>query len=268
MFKKIALGLVVFLLLYAALVVGMAARTKGQEEAHVAELNRLGALGDALKLEEKEVTLVEACARLPRVDAKQMFAYYPAAADGLLTDDDAKKRYGTRKLIGVDSGSHSSEFGNISLPAQSGELTGWILEFSSDFPMYWDHYISLAFHPFARDITDAKYLVVHQLATIELPNVFRNSYRPGHMTFRSAVLDAKSGKVLCEGNASIDQKGTVTVAGSGRTKYDADEALENNKNADVRSMFFIDMHFFALRDVCSLGGKGLCESTFGTFAAP
>lgn len=268
MFKKIALGLVVFIVLYAALVVGMALRTRGQQDVHLTELKRLGALGDAVKLEEKEATLVEACAKLPRVDAKEMLAYFPKTDDGLLPDDDAKKRYGTRTLLGVDSGSHSSAFADVQLPTEGWDVGRWIFEFSSDFPMYWDLYISWAYRPFGRDITNVKYLVVHQLASLDLPSVTGETYIPGHMTFRSAVLDAKSGKVLCEGNASIDQKGTVNVAGSGRTQADAKRDLEANKEGDVRLMFFGELTHFALRDVCSLGGEWLCKETFGTYAPP
>jgi len=32
-------------------------------------------------------------------------------------------------------------------------------------------------------------------------------------------------------------------------------------------MFFIDLHFFALRDVCWLGDEKLCEATLGKFVS-
>lgn len=268
MFKKIALGLVVFVVLYACLVVGMAARTDAQEDAFLAELNRLGALGDAAQLEEKEATLVEACAALPHVEATQILAYYPAAGDGLLTDDDARKEYGTRTLIGLDTGHHISAFGTATLPRQGRDLGKWVFEFSSDFPMYWDLYRSWAYSPLHHPIPDTKYLVVHRLTGLELPRVTGDSYLPGHMTFNSAVLDAKDGKVLCQGNSAIDQSGKVYVAGSGRTDSDAKAALEQNKEGDVRMMFFGALTSFSMRDVCSLGGESLCQETSGKYRPP
>jgi hypothetical protein len=43
--------------------------------------------------------------------------------------------------------------------------------------------------------------------------------------------------------------------------------LEDKKEDQVTSMFFIDLHFFALREACWLGDEKLCELTFGKFVA-
>jgi hypothetical protein len=57
------------------------------------------------------------------------------------------------------------------------------------------------------------------------------------------------------------------VAGSGKSRREAEQNLEDKKEDQVTSMFFIDLHFFALRDACWLGDEKLCELTFGKFVA-
>ena len=57
------------------------------------------------------------------------------------------------------------------------------------------------------------------------------------------------------------------VAGSGKSRREAEQNLEDKKEDQVTSMFFIDLHFFALRDACWLGDEKRCELTFGKFVA-
>jgi len=89
--------------------------------------------------------------------------------------------------------------------------------------------LSGAVDPFDRNPLEVKYLVVHQLASLTLPRVRASDYDPGRMGFRSAVPDAKSGAVLCEGTTELDQRGSVYVAASGKSKWDAEQNLEGKK---------------------------------------
>jgi hypothetical protein len=264
--KRIGLALVALAVLYSLAVVVVAARTNAEEDAFLAELSRLSALADALQLEEPTATLAEACAKLPRVEYSQVLAYYPPPREGLISGDDPKERYGQRLLVGPDV--KDFELGTTHLPRTNRGLGGWVYEFFSDVPPYWGTYTNWAYDPLGHDLSGLRYVVVHHLATLELPRVFSTSYEPGRMTFRSAVLDATSGKVLCSGSSAIDQEGTVHVAGSGATKADAQARIEAKKAEEVLSMFFIDLHFGSLRDVCWLGGEPLCKLTFGKFQPP
>ncbi|MFT3711324.1 MAG: hypothetical protein QM817_27140 [Archangium sp.] len=268
MFKKIVLGILAFAVLYSIFVVITAIRTKGRQDAFVAELNDLAAKADALKLETKDATLTEACTKLPRVEMKQLIAIIPKAADGLVSDERALKDFGHARIFGRATDSYSAGLENAQLPLESWPVEKWIFEFFSDFPIYWDLYFSWAYRPLKHDLSDVNYVVVHKLRSLDMPRVSSTTYEPGHMTFDSAVLDAKTGKVLCEGNTSSDQTGTVQVSGSGRTQADAQQNLEERKEENVVSMFLIDVDFFALRPVCWLGGESLCTITQGQFIAP
>lgn len=55
---------------------------------------------------------------------------------------------------------------------------------------------------------------------------------------------------------------TVFVSGSGATRADAERDAERNREARLLEMFVIQTHFFALGEICSLGGETLCKITF------
>jgi hypothetical protein len=268
--KKVFLGLLALALVYGLALVGYAWRTSAREDRFVTELHRLGAMGDALKLDDADVSLTDACvaAKVPRVHETQLLAYFPVPDESLALSDDSMKRYGKRRVFGINPHASGNGLGSANLPVSRRGLSGWVFEHGSDFPLYWEQQASWAFHPVRHELDDLKYLVVHQLTSLQLPSVAGTSYSPGHMKFRSALLDAKTGAVLCHGSAVIDQSGSVYVAGSGKTKSDAEAAIEKNKEDEVLSMFFIDLDFFALRPVCSIGGESLCKTTFGAYTAP
>ena len=264
--KKIFLTLVALVVLYLGAAFAMALRATSAESQLIADVVRMTALGDAAKLEEPTTTLAAACVKVPRVERTQILAYYPVPADGVLFGEDDKKAYEAPQLMGLNT--DRFEMGVARLPMEPLGLEHWVMEFLSDVPPYWGMYARWAYRPFNQPITDTKYLVVHRLTSLEAPRIRGESYSPGHMRFTSAVLDAQSGKVLCAGSTAIDQSGSVYVAGSGKTKEDAKQAMEESKEKDVRSMFFIDLHFFALRDVCWLADESICKVTFGTYQLP
>jgi hypothetical protein len=264
--KKIALALLGLAVLYLGAAFAMALRATSAEQQVIADVVRLVALADAAKVEEPTTTLAEACVKVPRVERTRILAYYPVPADGVLAGEDDKHWYEAPRLMGLDT--DRFQMGVAKLPMEPRGLEHWVMEFLSDVPPYWGMYAAWAFRPFNQPITDTKYLVVHRLTSLEMPTIFGDSYSPGRMRFTSAVVDGQSGKVLCAGTTAIDQSGSVQLAGSGKTKEDAKRAMEDSKDKEVRSMFFIDLHFFALRDVCWLADESICKLTFGTWQPP
>lgn len=264
--KKIAFTLLALVVVSLGGVLIMSVRATKAEQQVIDDLVRFAALGDAAKRSDPSTTLAEACMKVPRVERTELLAYYPVPAVGVLSGDDEVRAYEAPRLMGLHT--ERFEMGVAKLPMQPLGLEHWVMEFMSDFPIYWGLYAGWAFRPFSQPITTTKYLVVHRLTSLEMPTIAGTSYSPGHMRFSSAVLDAQSGRVLCEGTTALDQGGTVQIAGSGKTKADAEEAMEKSKESEVRSMFLIDLHFFALRDVCWLADESICKLTFGTYQPP
>jgi hypothetical protein len=263
--KKVFLGLVALVAAYLAAAALMAMKTKASADAFNAELVRLAALADAAK-PGGDLPLSEACAKVPRVGRLALISYFQKPDSTLISEELEKERYESRQFRAFSPENFKVEGTHVA--SNPWTLGQWVYEFLGNEPWRWDWVQSRAVDPFDRNPSETKYLVVHQLASLTLPRVRSTDYDPGHMTFRSAVLDAKSGAVLCEGSTALDQSGDIPVAASGTSQSEAERRLEERKEDQVLGMFFIDLHFFALRDVCWLGNEKLCELTFGKFVAP
>lgn len=263
--KKGLLGLVALVVVYLGAALVMALQAKSRADASNAELTRLAALADPLK-PGGDAPLSEACAKVPRVGKLGLLAYFQAPESGLISEALEKEHYASRQFRAFSPERFRVEGTNVD--RSPWDVGRWVYEFLGNEPWRWDWVLSRAVDPFERNPSEMKYLVVHQLASLTLPRVRSTDYDPGRMSFKSAVLDAKTGAVLCEGTTELEQSGTVHVAGSGATKADAERRIEERKEEEVFGMFFIDLHFFALRDVCWLGDEKLCELTFGKFVPP
>lgn len=264
--KKVFLGLVALVALYVGAALVLSLQAKSKADRFNAELQRLGALADAVTPGVPTGTLTEDCAKVPRVGRLGLISYFQKPGPGLIGEETEAKYYEAKQFRAFSPEDFKVQGTRVA--SSPWGVDRWLFEFLGNEPWRWDWVLSLAVDPFDRDPAEMKYLVVHQLASLNLPRVRSTDYDPGRMSFNSAVLDAKSGAVLCEGTTVLEQSGTVHVAASGKTKRDAEQNLEGKKEEEVLSMFFIDLHFFALRDVCWLGDEKLCELTFGTFVAP
>lgn len=268
--KKVLLGVVALVVLYLCAALALSVRAASRGAAHNAELTRLAALGDAAAAKLDPVPLAElnplgeACQKLPRVEHLEILAYFPQPAGERITAIPKDSLLPSREVFGIDSERY--EVANVSDPWRSQSVTRFLEDLLGDVPTEWGWRSERWNEPFHHPLTGTKYLVVHALAELQPPTLLgKDAYEPGVMRFRSVVLDAKSGAVLCSGHSVLTQHGDVHVAGSGKTKSEAEAAVEQNREGELMSMFIIQTHFFALGELCSLGGKKLCELTFGAF---
>jgi hypothetical protein len=266
MFKKLLLGVVVLVVLYAGAVLVEAWVATGHERDVTAQMQRLAKLGDDVKFDDAAAgtTLAESCAKLEHVRAPQLVVYLPKPDDGVSVDDAVKEMFGAPRFYDFRTDEvDRTEFDTDTAARSERGFQHWVMEFASDVPPYWAMYMRYSFRPFGEPLTSAKYLVVRKLSSLRMPRVSGNSYSPGELTFRSAVLDAQTGAVLCQGTSALAQSGTISVYGSGKDKAEAEEKVEAKKESEVINNFLYDAKYFTVREVCWLGGKTACALTFG-----
>ena len=253
---------VVYLLVALVLAAGAAKKSQGFSD----ELARLEGLAKKAEFPPPTAELATACTSLERTSRLGLAALYLPPPETTYLSSDAKERFPSRLFVAFNPEDFRVE--TLTLPHRPDGLTYFLEDLLGDVPTAWSWRSERWSAPLKRPLDPVRYLVVHQLDSLTLPVVGATSYEPGVMKFRSAVLDAKSGAVLCSGSTTLEQHGTVHVAGSGATMSDAEQRVEQKKESEVLGMFFIDTHFFALRDVCWLGDEKLCTETFGTWRAP
>jgi hypothetical protein len=205
------------------------------------------------------------CRNVPRLDLLDVLAYFPKPATERISALPKDSLFPSRRVFGVNP--ERFVLADVAHPWRHQTVVDFLEDLLGASPGEWGWRSERWNEPFNHALSGTKYLVVHHLAELQ-PPLLRgdDAYEPGVMRFRSAVLDASSGAVLCSGLSVLTQKGDVHVVGSGRTKAEAREAVEKNRERELMSMFVIQSHFFALGELCSLGGERLCKLTFGTYA--
>lgn len=268
--KKVLLGVMILALVYAGAALVLSVIAASNATKHVAELTRLAALGDAAAAKLELVPLGElqplqqTCQKVPHVDFSEVVAYFPAAVAERITALPKDSRFPSQRIFGVDT----ERFGiaDVGAPWREDTVGDFVVDLLGDAPSAWGWRKERWNDPFHHSLFGTKYLVVHHLASLKPPRLIgKDAYESGEMTFRSAVLDARSGAVHCSGRSVLTQEGTVHVSGSGKTKADAEAAVERNREGELLGMFVIQTHHFALGEACSLGGERLCKLTFRNY---
>ena len=278
-------------LVYVGTALVLAVIAASNATKHVAELSRLSALGDAAaaKLELAPLwtlqPLRQACAKVPHVEPDEVLAYFPAAVAERLAALPKDSLFPSQRIFGLDT--QRFEIKSVGSPWREDSVVDFLEDLLGDAPAEWGWRKERWNEPFHHPLFGTKVLVVHHLASLEPSRLIgtyqpgettfgsrertyrsavrliaKEGYEPGEMVFRSAVLDARSGAILCSGLSVVGQKGSVYVSGSGTTKAGAEAAAERNREGRLLEMLVIETHFFALGEACSLGGERLCKLTF------
>lgn len=258
--KKAILGLMALAAVYLAAAVVLSIRAGKQNEAFRAQLDRLDELGtktaaglDAAPSE----SLAQSCKALPEVKSIEVAAYFTKTAIDV----------GDLGFVPQRAIQASAE--QIDFPWHQRDTGYFLYELMSDLPPYWPMYLERWSDPFHHDLSATKYLVVHVLTGATRPRVLNErEYEAGELTFNSAVVDVPTGEVLCAGNSVVTDTRDVKVTGRGETSFDAKEDAARKRDQELLTDLGFAARTFGLGEVCWIGGKSLCDSTFKKFDRP
>jgi hypothetical protein len=261
--KKALLGLVVFAVVYLSIAAGLSFRAAGQNAAYLAQLDRLDQLGTKTATELDAApsdTLAQSCKAVPEVEWKKVLAYFPKTSFDVADLEWVPQR-------GFQTSSKTAQF---PWSSHARDTQYFMYQLLSDFPPYWPMYLDYWDDPFDRgDLSDTKYLVVHQLTDVTRPRVLdENSYEAGELRFNSAVVDVTSGKVICAGSSVVTRTGDVHVTGHGKTDVDAKADAEKKTAKELLTSLGWAARDFALGEVCWIGGEVLCRGASKPFERP
>ena len=261
--KKALLGLVVFAVVYLSIALGLAIRAAGRNAAYLAQLDRFDQLGTktAGELDSAPAdTFAQSCKAVPEVEWNKVLAYF------------SKTSFDVADLEWVPQRGFYASSKDANFPWSSHERDAeyFMFQLMSDFPPYWPMYLDYWDDPFDRgDLSDTKYLVVHQLTGVTRPKVLdEEAYEAGELLFSSAVVDVTSGKVLCAGSTRVTKTGDVHVTGHGKTDADAKADAEKKTVEELLTGLGWATRDFALGEVCWIGGEVLCRGTSRKFERP
>ena len=180
--------------------------------------------------------LREACAKVPHAEPGEVLAYFPAAVADRIAALPQDSLFPSRRIFGV--GTERFEIVSWDVPWRGRAVVDFLEDLLSAAPTDWGWRKERWNEPLHRPPFGARYLVVHHLEMLGPPRLIgtyqpgetvfnsrermylshvwliaKEGYEPGEMLFRSAVLDAKSGAVLCSGLSVLRQRDIVYVSG-------------------------------------------------------
>jgi hypothetical protein len=111
------------------------------------------------------------------------------------------------------------------------------------------------------ELNDLKYLIVARYDSLTPPVVSGSTYSGAEGAYGARVLAFPSGEVLCEGRSEMGMPSRVSAGGRGATKEAAEADAASRAVELVPFVFTKAVLMSPLNELCSVGGKELCEKT-------